>query len=204
MTPLTHVSSLAAVLREDYVDTDVIFPARFLLLMDREGLGQYLFRDRRYDGNTLRSPPFILDRPPFDAAQILITGTGFGCGSSREQAPWALHDHGIRVLIASGFGDIFRNNCVKTGILPIEMAPEVVSRLMTFAEEGVRFFVNLETRELKTGEFCLPISAPQSEIDALLKGQDETTEILERFGENIEVFENAHRAAQPWLFRNTD
>lgn len=87
MTALTRVSSLAALLREDYVDTDVIFPARFLLRMDREGLGQYLFRDRRHVGGVRRAPPFILDRPPFDTAKILIAGTGFGCGSSRERAP---------------------------------------------------------------------------------------------------------------------
>ena len=133
----THLMSpemaVAAALAESSIDTDIIFPARFLLLLDREGLGRHLFHERRH----MRAPgsePFVLDRPPYDRARILVAGPAFGTGSSREQAVWALADFGIRCVIAPSFGDIFFGNCFRNGVLPVVLPPADHARVLAEAE----------------------------------------------------------------------
>src|SRR5580698_3433920 len=123
MKRFTTVTGIAAPLPEADIDTDVIFPARFLLLPDKAGLGKQLFFDRRFDEFGAPRREFVLNRPPFDNAQILITGENFGTGSSREHAVWALAELGIRSIIAPSFGEIFYSNCLKNGLLPIRLPP---------------------------------------------------------------------------------
>jgi len=201
MTPFTTIDSPAAWLDEENIDTDAIYPARFLLLMDRDGLGPYLFRDRRFTGQELRNDRFILDREPFNTAQVLIAGAGFGCGSSREQAVWALTGFGIRCVIAPDFGEIFAGNALKNGLLTIRLAPDVVRQLGESALKGSLFRVDLDARSvMMDGAHVAAIDIPDHHRQALLNGWDEADIMLREDGAAIADFELRHRAAQPWLF----
>ena len=129
MEPFCQVTGIAAPLLRDNVDTDALLPKQFLKTIARSGLGQHLFHDLRYDESGAPRADFVLNRPPFDHAQFLVTGANFGCGSSREHAPWALTDFGIRAIIAVSFADIFFGNCMKNGIVPVVLPEPVVARL---------------------------------------------------------------------------
>lgn len=201
MTPFTAIESRAAFLDEENIDTDAIYPARFLLLMDRDGLGPYLFRDRRFTGDELRNDRFILDREPFNKAQVLIAGAGFGCGSSREQAVWALTGFGIRCVIAPDFGEIFAGNALKNGLLTLRLAPDVVRRLGEAALQGASVRIDLEVQTVSmNGEHIAKIDIDGHHRDALLNGWDEADIMLREDGAAIADFELRHRAVQPWLF----
>lgn len=202
MTPFETIDSVAAFLPEQNVDTDAIYPARYLLVMDREGLGDYLFRDRRYLNDVLRNDGFVLDREPFKEAKILIAGSGFGCGSSREQAVWALTGFGIRCVIAPSFGEIFAGNAVKNGLLTVTLPEGEVLRLGALAERGARFRVDLSAREvLVDGCKVAVIEIPDRQREALLNGWDEIDILLRDEGASIAAFQAQHRDAQPWLFQ---
>lgn len=202
MTPFETIQSVAAYLPEQNVDTDAIYPARYLLLMDRDGLGPYLFRDRRYVNDAKRNDGFILDREPFNEAKILIAGSGFGCGSSREQAVWALTGFGVRCVIAPSFGEIFAGNSAKNGLLTIALPEAEVARLGALAEKGAKFRVDLEAREVSVdGLKVATIDIPDGQRQALLNGWDETDILLREEGASIAAFEAQHRIAQPWLFQ---
>ena len=188
MTPLTQVTGPAANLPLANLDTDIIFPARFLLITEKKGLGRYAFHDRA----DLAVPP---------GTEILITGDNFGCGSSREQAPWALADLGVRVLIATGFGEIFQSNCFKNGMLPIVLADHEVVRLDTAAKSREAFTIDLVAQEIRlsqTGTFAFSIEPARRE--SLLNGWDETAGIRAGFGDAIAAFERKQRAYAPWLW----
>jgi 3-isopropylmalate/(R)-2-methylmalate dehydratase small subunit len=201
MKPFTTIESHAAYLPATNIDTDIIFPARYLLLLDREGLGQYLFRDRRYEDDGTPVPDFVLNRAPFTDAKVLIAGSGFGCGSSREQAVWALTGHGICCVIAPSFGEIFASNSLKNGLLPLILSEELTADLGARAEGGAIFTIDLQNRVLKVdGEAVAPIEIQRQ---ALLNGWDETDILVKEEGERIAAFEQNHRAAQPWLFLET-
>jgi 3-isopropylmalate/(R)-2-methylmalate dehydratase small subunit len=146
MEKFTVLTGVAAPLRMQNVDTDKIIPARFLKTIERTGLGKHLFSALRFDANGAEKPDFVLNQPKYRRAEILIAGDNFGCGSSREHAPWALLDFGIRCVIAPSFADIFNNNCFKNGILPIALPQEICDRLMADAEMGAnaRLTVDLE------------------------------------------------------------
>jgi len=203
MTGFETIRSVAAYLPEDNVDTDVIFPARFLLLMDRDGLGRYLFHDRRFDADGTRRTDFALDAPGLDRARILIAGDGFGCGSSREQAVWALVGASFGCVIAPGFGEIFAANCVKNGLLTITLPREQVSALGARATAGATFEVDLEQRMLRVDrDVVASIDIAEADRKMLLNGWDETDVILREDGAAIETFETRHQAAQPWLFQD--
>lgn len=203
MSGFQTIRSRAAHLPEDNVDTDVIFPARFLLLMDRDGLGPYLFHDRRFDAKGAPRPGFVLDDPEFAGARILIAGDGFGCGSSREQAVWALVGAGIGCVIAPGFGEIFAANCVKNGLLTIPLPREQVAALGARATAGAIFEVDLDQRALRVdGKTVARIDIAEADRTMLLNGWDETDVILREDGAAIEAFETRHRVAQPWLFQD--
>lgn len=200
MQKFTKITSPAAALREADVDTDVIFPARFLLLLDKAGLGKHLFHERRH-GRDGTKTDFVLNTPPFDRAEILVAGANFGSGSSREQAVWALTDFGIRCVIAPSFGEIFYSNCFKNGALPMVIQGEAHERVMLAAETGKPITVNLEAQTvvLPDGE------AIEFEIDpyrrhTLMMGLDEIGSILADDAEVIAIFEARLRASQPWLF----
>lgn len=193
------ITGIAAYLPEADVDTDLILPARFLLLLEKEGLGSHLFHDLRKKAPT--DKPFILDTPPYDNAEILIAGSGFGTGSSREQAVWALDDFGIRCIIALGFGEIFYANCVKNGILPIVMEADFHHQITTAVAQGEQISVDLEQKQvvLQNGnQFDFSIDAHHR--SALLNGLDEIGDILANDTDEISKFETGQRALSPWLY----
>lgn len=204
MNPFTKLAGPAAPLPESNIDTDVIYPARFLLIMEKQGIGRHLFHERRH-GEASGSAPFVLDRPPFDRAQILLAGANFGVGSSREHAVWALADFGIRCVIAPSFGEIFYSNCFKNGVLPIVLDAALVERMFRLASDGASFTVDLETSTvtLPDGE-AIVFEVDPYRRRALLLGLDEIGEILEDDAETIRAFETRRKAEAPWLFLDAD
>lgn len=201
MQPFTTLTGVAAPLPLANVDTDKIIPARFLKTIKRTGLGKNLFDGLRYDADGQERPDFVLNQGQYRSAQILITHENFGCGSSREHAPWALLDFGIRCVIAPGFADIFFNNCFKNGILPVVLPREVCDRLMEDARLGgnARLTVDL-TRQVVVRPNGEEISF---EVDPfrkhlLLNGLDDIGQTLQR-ADAIEAFEARRRAQAAWM-----
>jgi 3-isopropylmalate/(R)-2-methylmalate dehydratase small subunit len=203
MQAFTELTGVAAPLPMINVDTDMIIPKQFLKTIKRTGLGKSLFFDHRYLDNGEEDVRFVLNRPPYRNAQILIAGENFGCGSSREHAPWALLDFGIRCVIAPSFADIFYNNCFKNGILPVVLPGEEVARVMAEAEQGANavFTVDLVAQQVTT-----PAGRQISfDIDpfrkhCLLHGLDDIAQTLEK-AVSIQAFEERQMAEQPWLYR---
>jgi 3-isopropylmalate/(R)-2-methylmalate dehydratase small subunit len=202
MRAFTTLTGIAAPMPEANVDTDKIIPARFLKTIARSGLGKGLFANQRYDAEGRENPDFILNREPYRKAEILIAYENFGCGSSREHAPWALLDFGIRCVIAPDFGDIFHNNSFKNGILPIRLPREICEKLMEDARLGqnARLTVDLERQVVvrPNGEEI------RFEVDAfrkhlLLNGLDDIGQTLQH-APAIDGFEARQKAAQPWLY----
>ena len=203
MQPFTPVDAPAVPIAMANVDTDQIIPARFLWRKRADGWGQLLFHDLRFRDDGTPRPEFVLNRPEYQGAAVLVAQRNFGCGSSREHAVWALADWGVRTVIAPSFGDIFRNNCFQNGLLPIVLAEPEVARLMAAlaASPGARLKVDLE-RQTLTG----PLTGPQElvfEIDpfrkqCLLAGTDEIGFTL-GFSEEIAAFEAQSERTMPWL-----
>lgn len=193
MTPLVTVTGPALSLPERDVDTDIIYPARFLLITERDGLGAYAFHDRR------GTPGFPLAPGETEAPPILIAGANFGCGSSREQAPWALAGLGIRVVIAESFGEIFYSNCTKNGMLPIRLDDATVARLDTAARGGARFTVDLEHCTVTVAGERTTFAIDAEAREALLNGWSEVTRIRTLHGADIARFEAGQRNSSPWL-----
>jgi 3-isopropylmalate/(R)-2-methylmalate dehydratase small subunit len=198
MDKFTTLTATAAPLNVKNIDTDKIIPARFLKTIKRTGLGKSLFADMRYDDTGAEKPDFVLNQPKYRAANILVTGDNFGCGSSREHAPWALLDFGIRCVIAPSFADIFFNNCFKNGILPVALPEEVVNKLMDDASLGTnaRLTVDLERQMVvrPNGEE-IPFTVDAFRKHCLLNGLDDIGLTLEHTAAI-----SAYEAAQPaWL-----
>ncbi len=194
------LKGVAAPLPMVNVDTDKIIPKQFLKTIKRTGLSEGLFYELRRDADGTRKD-FVLDQPAYRDAKILVAGENFGCGSSREHAPWALLDAGIRCIIAPSFADIFYNNCFKNGILPIALPQEQVDLLMDDAERGANAVVSVD---LEKQEITGPDGGTLSfEVDpwrkhCLLNGLDDIGLTLEK-GTKIDAFEEKRRLAQPWL-----
>mgnify|MGYP001075937593 CR=1 FL=1 len=212
MEPFCTLTGLVAPLDRSNVDTDAIIPKQFLKSIKRTGFGPFLFDEWRYldhgepdmdCSNRPLNPDFILNQPRYQQARILLTRANFGCGSSREHAPWALLDYGFRVIIAPSFADIFYNNCFKNGILPIRLAAPQVDQLFrdVTATPGYRLTVNLETQQVVTpaGETCAFDIDPFRK-HCLQKGLDEIALTLEK-ADRIRAFEQRYRTQNPWLFR---
>jgi 3-isopropylmalate/(R)-2-methylmalate dehydratase small subunit len=200
MQRFTTLTSVAAALPESDVDTDIIFPARFLLLLDRKGLGQHVFHERRHakDGT-----PFVLEASPWNHAEILVAGANFGCGSSREQAVWALVDFGIRCIIARSFGEIFFANCFKNGALPIVLDEDDHTAVMAEAQAGNAITVDLETQTVSfSGGRTIRFEIEPQRKRSLLLGLDEIGEILADDEPLITQFEERHWREKPWLNLN--
>jgi 3-isopropylmalate/(R)-2-methylmalate dehydratase small subunit len=201
MQPFTTLTGIAAPLPLPNVDTDKIIPARFLKTILRTGLGKNLFDTLRYQADGSENPDFILNREPYRRAEILISGPNFGCGSSREHAPWALLDFGIRCVIAPDFADIFFNNCFKNGILPIKLPQEVCDTLAADAALGAnaRLTVDLERQVVvrPNGEE-IPFEVDPFRKHCLLNGLDDIGQTMAH-APAIDAFEARRRAAQPWL-----
>ena len=177
MEPIGTFESRTLVLNIDNVDTDQIIPARFLKVTSKIGIGAHLFADWRYDGAGAPRPDFILNRPEAAGAMVLVAGDNFGCGSSREHAPWALVDYGFRAVVSTSIADIFRSNSLKNGLLPIVVEPAVHRRLL--AEPGARVVVSLEARTLTLADGT-SVSFPIDPFarHCLLNGQDELDFLL--------------------------
>ena len=201
MEKFTTLTGVAAPLPMMNVDTDMIIPKQFLKTIKRSGLGKSLFFEMRYDDDGTEIRDFILNRPPYRHASILIAGENFGCGSSREHAPWALLDFGIRCVIAPSFADIFYNNCFKNGILPIVLPREQVDGLMSVAERGgnATFTVDLDRQVIQTPdgvEITFEVDAFRK--GCLLGGLDDIGLTLQKV-DKIAAFESSQRSQRPWL-----
>ncbi len=202
MEKFTKLTGVAAPLPMVNVDTDMIIPKQHLKTIERSGLGQFLFDDDRYLPEGGENPDFVLNKPAYREAKILVAGANFGCGSSREHAPWALLDFGIRCLIAPSFADIFYNNCFKNGILPIRLGVAEVALLMADAERGANATLTVDLAAQK-------ITRPDGEVitfdidpfrkHCLLEGLDDIGLSL-RKAARIDDFEERQKAAQPWLY----
>jgi len=184
------------------VDTDQIIPKQFLKKVERSGFGIHLFHDWRYTPDGRPNPDFELNKPAFQGAKILVTGDNFGCGSSREHAPWAIADYGFNTIIATSFADIFFNNCFKNGILPITVSkPELDALIAAINEkEGARFSVDLEEQTVRTEPGrVIRFTMDDFRKKNLLKGLDEIGLTLE-FDKRIGAFEARQKAQLPWLW----
>jgi 3-isopropylmalate/(R)-2-methylmalate dehydratase small subunit len=193
MAQFTKITSPVIPLPVNNVDTDQIIPARFLKVTDKVGLGKNLFADWRYQPDGSPVADFVLNRPEHQGSQILLAGDNFGCGSSREHAPWALTGWGIRVVISTSFADIFRNNSLKNGLLPVVVSPETHAMLFDLAEEMPRaaWTVNLENQvlELPAGQ-SIPFEVDPFSRTCLLQGVDELGYLLS-FADQIAKYEAA-------------
>ena len=201
MDKFTKLTGIAAPMPLVNIDTDMIIPKQFLKTIKRSGLGVNLFDEMRYNTDGSEIADFVLNQPAYRDAQIIVAGDNFGCGSSREHAPWALLDFGIRCVISTSFADIFYNNCFKNGILPIVLSQEEVDKLMDDAERGANavISVDLESQTI-TGPDGGTISF---EIDpfrkhCLLNGLDDIGLTMEKVG-SIDAFEETAAQARPWV-----
>lgn len=198
MDRFERVESVAAPLPEAEIDTDAIFPARFLLVIEREKYKDFLFAERRNEEE------FVLNQPQYANAKIIVGGPRFGIGSSREHAVWALADYGVRCIIAPSFGDIFRANCFKNGVLPIELDDAAHEAVLKAAQEAQTVIVDLETQtvELPNGA-SIAFSIDPDKRRALLDGLDHVDLIIKDEA-SIDAFEQAQRNEQPWLYLDID
>ena len=200
MEAFKRLVGLAAPMPEANIDTDIIFPARFLLITAKAGLGRYAFYEWRYDAKGREQGHFVLNRQPFRDAAILVTGDNFGCGSSREQAPWALRDLGVRCVISSSFGEIFYSNCFKNGILPVVLSPDRLAVVMADAEAELPLEVDLVEQVVRRrNAAAIPFTVEPWRREALLEGLDEIALILNAQSAAIATFESRQRSEQPWL-----
>ncbi|KZY49085.1 3-isopropylmalate dehydratase small subunit [Sulfitobacter sp. KE29] len=201
MEKFTEITGTAAPMPLVNIDTDMIIPKVFLKTIKRSGLGVNLFDEMRYDREGNEIPDFVLNQPQYRDAQILVAGDNFGCGSSREHAPWAILDFGIRCVIAPSFADIFYNNCFKNGILPIALPQEQVDVLMKDAEKGsnARMTIDLEGQTVTTSDGeTFPFEVDAFKKHCLLNGLDDIGLTLEK-GAAIDSYEDSLGQSRPWV-----
>lgn len=202
MQKFTTLTATAAPMDLINIDTDMIIPKQFLKTIKRTGLGKNLFDEMRYDDKGNEIPDFVLNKPAYRNAQILVAGDNFGCGSSREHAPWALLDFGIRCIIAPSFADIFFNNCFKNGILPIVLPKEDVAKLMDDAKRGANavLTVDLQKQEISGPDGgCIRFDVEPFRKHCLLNGLDDIGLSLEK-APRIDAFEQMQKNSAPWLY----
>ena len=180
------------------VDTDMIIPKQFLKTIKRTGLGKGLFFEMRYDENDKKIEKFVLNREPYNNSPILIVGKNFGCGSSREHAPWALLDFGIKCVISPSFADIFYNNCFKNGILPIILDKKKIEELVQYSVRKESIEINLTEQEIKFGNKRIKFTIDPFKKECLLNGLDDIAISLEK-SEKISSYENKLKKNKPWL-----
>ncbi len=201
MEKFTTLNGVAAALKIINVDTDMIIPKQYLKTIKRTGLGKGLFSEQRYNDDGSENPNFVLNKPAYRQAKILVAGDNFGCGSSREHAPWALADFGIRCIISTSFGDIFYNNCFKNGLLPIRVTHEELEKLFDDADRGANatLTIDLEKQEIRGPDG----GVVTFEIDpfrkhCLLNGLDDIGLTMEK-KKSIDTFEVKEKTERPWL-----
>ena len=201
MKKFSNLKSIPSYLSLQNIDTDMIIPKQFLKTIKRTGLGKSLFYEMRYDENGKTIEDFILNKEPYDKSKILLAGKNFGCGSSREHAPWALSDFGIRCVISSSFADIFYNNCFKNGILPIKINEQVISELAQYSKRKEEIEINLENQEIKYGNKILKFDVDSFKKKCLIEGLDDIALSMEKISQ-IDDFEKEVKAEKPWLLNN--
>ena len=180
------------------VDTDMIIPKQFLKTIKKSGLGKGLFFEMRYDDQGKKIDNFILNKKPYNTSTILITGKNFGCGSSREHAPWALLDFGIKCIIGSGFADIFYNNCFKNGMLPIVLSSNNLEEIIEYSKRKEIIEINLTKQEIKFGNKIINFEIDSFKKKCLLNGLDDISLTLEN-SEKISSYEENLKKIKPWI-----
>jgi 3-isopropylmalate/(R)-2-methylmalate dehydratase small subunit len=201
MEKFTVLEGVAAPLKMINIDTDMIIPKQYLKTIKRTGLGKGLFAEKRYRDDGSENPDFVLNKPAYRKAKILVAGDNFGCGSSREHAPWALKDFGITCVISTSFGDIFYNNCFKNGVLPVKVSPEDLDKLFDDADRGANatLTVNLDKQEIRGPDGgVVKFEIEPHRKHALLNGLDDIG-LTMRKQDKIATFERGAKSARPWM-----
>ena len=201
MQKFSKLKSIPAYLSTANVDTDMIIPKQFLKTIKRTGLGKNLFFEMRYDDQGSAVSDFILNKDPYNNSKILIAGKNFGCGSSREHAPWALLDFGITCVISSSFADIFYNNCFKNGILPVTLDEEKIKELSEYANRKEEISIDLVEEKVLYGNNEVTFKVDPFKKKCLLEGLDEIALSLNK-SNKIESFENNLKSKKPWIFND--
>ena len=201
MEKFTKIKSIPAYLALQNIDTDMIIPKQFLKTIKRTGLGKSLFYEMRYDEQGKSIKDFTLNNEPYNKSKILLSGKNFGCGSSREHAPWALSDFGIKCVISSSFADIFYNNCFKNGILPVKIDEQSVLELADYSKRKEEIDVNLENQEIKFGNKSIKFDVDAFKKKCLIEGLDDIGLSMEKVS-HIDNFEKKISTDKPWLMKN--
>ena len=201
MEKFTKLKSIPSYLPLQNIDTDMIIPKQFLKTIKRTGLGKSLFYEMRYDEQENLIKDFTLNKEPYNKSKILLAGKNFGCGSSREHAPWALSDFGIKCVISSSFADIFYNNCFKNGILPIKIDEQIVFELAEYSKRKEEIDVNLENQEIKYGNKTAKFDLDAFKKKCLIEGLDDISLSMEKVS-YIQNFEKKIGIEKPWLMKN--
>ena len=201
MEKFLNLKSIPSYLPLQNIDTDMIIPKQFLKTIKRTGLGKSLFYEMRYDENGNLIKDFILNKEPYNKSKILLAGKNFGCGSSREHAPWALSDFGIKCIISSSFADIFYNNCFKNGILPIKINEQIVIELSEYSKRKEEVEVDLQKQEIKFGNKVVKFEIDSFKKKCLIEGLDDIGLSMEKIN-YIDDFEKKLEANKPWLINN--
>ena len=201
MEKFSNLKSIPSYLSLQNIDTDMIIPKQFLKTIKRTGLGKSLFYEMRYDENGKINNDFILNKDPYNKSRILLAGKNFGCGSSREHAPWALSDFGIKCVISSSFADIFFNNCFKNGILPIKIDDKIVLELAEYSNRKEEIEINLEKQEISYGNKVVKFEVDTFKKKCLMEGLDDIALSMEKISQ-IDNFEKRLIQDKPWLIKN--
>ena len=201
MEKFLNLKSIPSYLPLQNIDTDMIIPKQFLKTIKRTGLGKSLFYEMRYDENGNLIKDFTLNNEPYNKSKILLAGKNFGCGSSREHAPWALSDFGIKCIISSSFADIFYNNCFKNGILPIKTSEQTVVELSEYSKRKEEVEVDLQKQEIKFGNKVVKFELDSFKKKCLIEGLDDIGLSMEKIN-YIDDFEKKLEANKPWLIKN--
>ena len=201
MEKFKNIKSIPAYLSLQNIDTDMIIPKQFLKTIKRTGLGKSLFYEMRYDEQDKPIKDFILNTEPYSRSKIILAGKNFGCGSSREHAPWALLDFGIRCVISSSFADIFYNNCFKNGILPVQLDEELIVELSEYCKRKEEIEINLEKQEILYGNKAVKFDLDNFKKKCLIEGLDDSALSLDKIS-YIDNYENKLKKNKPWLSKN--
>ena len=201
MEKFNNLKSIPSYLSLQNIDTDMIIPKQFLKTIKRTGLGKSLFYEMRYDEKGKKNEDFILNKEPYNKSKILLAGKNFGCGSSREHAPWALADFGIKSVISSSFADIFYNNCFKNGILPIKIDDKIVFELADYSKRQEEIEINLENQEIKFGNKVAKFDLDAFKKKCLMEGLDDIALSMEKISK-VDDYEKKLQKTKPWVLNN--
>lgn len=201
MKSFNKLSGIVASLPQLNIDTDAIIPKQFLKTIERTGLGKHLFHEKRYSKENNLNENFVLNQEPWNKSKFIVAGDNFGCGSSREHAPWALLDFGISCIISTSFADIFYNNCFNNGILPIKLSDNIVQELSEYSKRKEEIEINLEKQEILYGNKSIKFELDPAKKIRLIEGLDDIGMSLEKSA-SIDQYEKKIKDIKPWIVRN--